>query len=87
MTLFADRLTQRRPNLWLDVSLELVVAVSAGSICHLLAPVFAFIWQKMGDRQPSSPAKFAFGLFFQPVRLALLRWLPVSPEAGRIVTW
>ncbi|MFN0085533.1 MAG: peptide MFS transporter [Blastocatellia bacterium] len=29
-----------------------------------LAPVFSLIWLKMGDRQPSSPIKFAMGLLF-----------------------
>ena len=28
------------------------------------APVFAWIWLKLGDRQPSTPKKFALGLFF-----------------------
>lgn len=27
-----------------------------------LAPVFAWLWVRLGDRQPSSPAKFAMGL-------------------------
>lgn len=27
-------------------------------------PIFAWIWTKMGRRQPSSPTKFSFGLFF-----------------------
>ena len=30
----------------------------------LLAPVFAWLWMRLGPREPSSPAKFAFGLFF-----------------------
>lgn len=30
----------------------------------LQAPLFAWLWLRMGSRQPSSPAKFAFGLFF-----------------------
>lgn len=29
-----------------------------------LAPVFAWLWMKLGDRQPSTPKKFALGLFF-----------------------
>lgn len=29
-----------------------------------LAPVFAWMWVKLGDRQPSTPKKFSFGLFF-----------------------
>lgn len=31
----------------------------------LLAPVFAKMWIKMGDKEPSIPTKFGFGLFFQ----------------------
>jgi POT family proton-dependent oligopeptide transporter len=29
-----------------------------------LAPVFSWLWLRMGTRQPSSPAKFSIGLFF-----------------------
>jgi POT family proton-dependent oligopeptide transporter len=29
----------------------------------LLSPVFAYMWLKMGERAPSSPAKFTLGLF------------------------
>ncbi|MDF2065356.1 peptide MFS transporter [Bacillus sp. Cr_A10] len=28
------------------------------------APVFAWLWVKLGDRQPSTPKKFAYGLLF-----------------------
>lgn len=30
----------------------------------MLAPVFAWIWVKLGDKGPSTPKKFAFSLFF-----------------------
>lgn len=30
----------------------------------MLAPVFAWLWVKLGDRQPSTPQKFSFGLIF-----------------------
>ena len=30
----------------------------------LLAPIFAWIWMKLGDRQPSTPKKFSLGLLF-----------------------
>ncbi|MBD7946079.1 peptide MFS transporter [Psychrobacillus sp. FSL K6-2684] len=29
-----------------------------------LAPLFAWLWVKLGNRQPSTPRKFAYGLFF-----------------------
>lgn len=38
----------------------------------LLAPVFAWFWLKLGDRQPSSPAKFANGLLFVGLGALLL---------------
>ena len=37
-----------------------------------LAPVFAWIWIRLGTRQPSSPAKFALGLLFVGSGFALL---------------
>ncbi len=62
LTLFADRLTRliafgfKFPSSWYQ-SVEPVFVVA-------LAPVFAILWQRMGKRNPSSPAKFAFGLVF-----------------------
>jgi POT family proton-dependent oligopeptide transporter len=39
-----------------------------------LAPIFSKLWITMGDRQPSSPAKFAFGLLF--IGLAYTLFVP-----------
>jgi len=38
----------------------------------LLAPVFSWVWLKMGRRQPSSPAKFTYGLIFVGLGFVLL---------------
>ncbi len=64
LNLFARDFTDRMifgwevPTLWLQAANSLFVI--------LLAPVFAAIWVALGRRHkdPSSPAKFAFGLFF-----------------------
>ncbi len=70
LTLFADRLTRLNafgfafPSSWYQ-SVQPIFVVS-------LAPVFAFIWQKMGSRNPSSSVKFAFGLFFAAVAFAIV---------------
>jgi POT family proton-dependent oligopeptide transporter len=62
LTLFADRLTRTTilgwayPSSWFQSVQPIFIII--------LAPVFAGIWQKMGERQPSSPGKFAFGLLF-----------------------
>jgi POT family proton-dependent oligopeptide transporter len=60
LTLFAEQLTRKNlfgfafPSSWFQ-SVEPIFVV-------LLAPVFSLIWLRMADRQPSSPAKFAWGL-------------------------
>src|SRR5262249_54098844 len=38
----------------------------------ILAPIFIWIWKKMGERQPSSPAKFSFGLLFVGLGAAVI---------------
>jgi POT family proton-dependent oligopeptide transporter len=44
------------PSSWLQSLTPLYVII--------LAPLFSVLWLRMGDRQPSSPAKFTFGLLF-----------------------
>jgi proton-dependent oligopeptide transporter, POT family len=43
-----------------------------------LAPVFAWLWLRLGDHEPSSPAKFALGLLCVSLGFAIL-----VPVAGR----
>lgn len=45
----------------------------------VLAPIFAWMWIKLGSNEPSSPAKFAFGLIF--VALSFLLLVPGSTIA------
>lgn len=62
LNLFADRFTRTSivgfnfPSSWFQ-SLNAVFII-------LWAPVFAWLWVRLGKREPSSPAKFAYGLFF-----------------------
>ena len=70
LTLFADKLTRLNlfgytfPSSWYQ-SVQPTFVV-------LLAPVFAAIWVKLGRRNPSSPAKFALGLFFAALAFAIV---------------
>src|SRR6185369_8933193 len=85
MTLFADRLTRNEvfgwtfPSSWWQSVPAIFVII--------LAPIFAFIWQKMGDRQPSSPAKFAFGLLFAGIAFAVITFAASLTGAGRVSPW
>jgi proton-dependent oligopeptide transporter, POT family len=62
LNLFARDLTQTTvfgweyPSSWLQ-ALNAVFIVG-------FAPVFSWLWLKLGTKQPSSPAKFAYGLLF-----------------------
>lgn len=61
LTLFADRLTDNR-ILGGDMPSSLYQSVEPFFVISL-APLFAWMWTRLGRRAPSSPAKFAIALF------------------------
>jgi proton-dependent oligopeptide transporter, POT family len=77
LNLFGDRYTNRTvlgfnfPSSWF-------VAVQAIFVI-LLAPGFAWLWVRLGPREPSSPAKFTFGLLF--IGLSFLFLIPAARMA------
>jgi POT family proton-dependent oligopeptide transporter len=88
LNLFGDRYTRHElfgfsfPSSWY----QLVQPVSV----IILAPVFAWLWLRLGRHEPSSPTKFAFGLVF--VGLSFLMLVPAasmaqSGEGVRISPW
>jgi POT family proton-dependent oligopeptide transporter len=88
LNLFADRHTRLEafgisfPSSWFQ-SVQPIFVI-------LLAPVFAWIWTRLGPSEPSSPAKFAWGLFF--MGLAFLVLVPAGrmAESGaevRVSPW
>jgi POT family proton-dependent oligopeptide transporter len=70
LNLFAQRDTNNRllggayPASWYQ-SLPAIYVV-------LLAPLFAWLWVRLGNREPSSPAKFVLGLVFVGLGFAVL---------------
>src|SRR5437660_1489389 len=50
----------------------------------LLAPAFAWLWIRLGRREPSSPAKFAYGLFFAGVSFAVVAFASTLTGAGKV---
>src|SRR5436309_6453122 len=70
LNLFADQATQltifgfNYPSSWFQSVEPLFVII--------LSPVFAAIWLGLGRRNPSSPAKFTFGLFFLSLSFLLV---------------
>ena len=75
LNLFADRYTRLSvfgfsfPSSWFQ-SVQPIFVI-------LLAPLFAWLWTRLGPREPSSPAKFAWGLLFMG-----LAFLVLVPAAG-----
>jgi proton-dependent oligopeptide transporter, POT family len=62
LNLFAERLTNRNVLGW-NMPASWLQSVNPMFV-FALAPVFAWIWVRLGRRNPSSPAKFALGLLF-----------------------
>ena len=50
----------------------------------LLAPIFSWLWIRMGERQPSSPAKFTFGLLFIGLGYVLMVPAAMLTASGKI---
>jgi proton-dependent oligopeptide transporter, POT family len=82
LTLFADRMTQttifgwQYPSSWFQSVPAIFVII--------FAPVFAAIWQKMGDRQPSSPGKFIYGLLFAGIAFVVITIAAMVGANGRV---
>jgi POT family proton-dependent oligopeptide transporter len=82
LNLFADRLTRNEifgmsfPSSWLQT----IPAV----YCIVLAPVFSAFWIKLGDKQPSSPAKFTYGLLFLALGIGLMVPAAMVATGGKV---
>ncbi len=70
LNLFADRYV-RLELLGVKLYASWFVSVQAAFVI-LLSPLFAWLWIKLGRRQPSSPAKFALALLFMGLAFLLL---------------
>jgi POT family proton-dependent oligopeptide transporter len=77
LALFAERYTRLDifgfsfPSSWFQSVQAIWVIV--------LAPIFAWLWMRLGSREPSIPAKFAYGLVF--MGLAFLFLMPAGAMA------
>jgi POT family proton-dependent oligopeptide transporter len=70
LNLFADRYV-RLELLGVKLYASWFVSVQAAFVI-ILSPLFAWLWVKLGSRQPSSPAKFALALLFMGLAFLLL---------------
>ena len=82
LNLFSDRLTRNAvfghefPSSWFQ---------SVNSIFLIaLAPVFSWLWIRLGKRQPSSPAKFALGLLFAGFGFFVIAYASSLTAGGRV---
>ena len=88
LNLFADRYTRLDlfgvsfPSSWFQSVPPIFVI--------LLAPLFAWLWLRLGPREPSVPAKFAFGLFFMALSFLVLVPAGAMAQSGggvRVSPW
>jgi POT family proton-dependent oligopeptide transporter len=82
LTLFAEKNTATHvagmevPSSWYQSANPIFVIA--------LAPLFALLWTKLGDKQPSSPMKFTIGLFFLVLAFGLMVPAAKLAAAGRV---
>ncbi|MEX2479501.1 MAG: peptide MFS transporter [Gammaproteobacteria bacterium] len=85
LNLFAERNTDTR--LWgFDFPASWMQSLNPIFIIAGLAPAFAWLWLRLGPRQPSSPAKFALGLLFMGLGYAVMIGAAVNAERGILVS-
>jgi POT family proton-dependent oligopeptide transporter len=77
LSLFADRYVNLE-FLGIKLYASWFASIQAGFVI-LLSPFFAWLWVRLGPRQPSSPAKFALALVF--VGLAFVLLMPAGSLA------
>jgi POT family proton-dependent oligopeptide transporter len=77
LSLFADRYVNLE-FLGITLYASWFASIQAGFVI-LLSPFFAWLWIRLGSRQPSSPAKFALALVF--VGLAFVLLMPAGSLA------
>jgi POT family proton-dependent oligopeptide transporter len=77
LNLFAERYT-RLHMFGLDVPASTLQAIQPLFVI-LFSPIFAVLWMSLGKREPSSPAKFSYGLFL--VGLGMLLLVPAARAA------
>jgi POT family proton-dependent oligopeptide transporter len=84
LNLFADRSTDKNilgfsfPASWLQSMNALFIIA--------LAPVFAWLWVRLGSREPSSPAKFVLGLLAAGLGFAVLALGALKAAGGAQVS-
>jgi proton-dependent oligopeptide transporter, POT family len=80
LNLFAERSTENRV-LGYEYPAPFYQSVNSAFLV-LLAPVFAWIWMRLGSKEPSSPAKFVLALFLVGAGFLILSAGASEAEAG-----
>lgn len=82
LNLFADKLTDCRIFGWEFPSTWLQSAQAAFVI--ILAPMFSWLWIRLGDKDPSSPTKFAIGLTCLGIGIGLMVPASMLAQHGKV---
>jgi POT family proton-dependent oligopeptide transporter len=85
LNLFAERNTDRTVWSGWEFPAGWFQQVPAAFVI-LQAPVFAWLWIRMGKRQPSSPAKFSLGLIFVGLGFVVMIGASLTSAGGTLVS-
>ena len=82
LNVFTTKLVQCRvfgwnfPSSWLQ-SFQAVFVI-------VLAPMFSVLWLRLGKREPSSPAKFCYGLLFLAIGISFMVPAAMLAQSGKV---
>jgi POT family proton-dependent oligopeptide transporter len=82
LNIFADKCTDTTiggwsfPSSWLQTFQATFVII--------FAPLFSVLWLKLGEKQPTAPAKFAIGLFLLGLGIALMVPASILAAQGKV---
>ena len=85
LNLFAERNTDTTA-FGFDFPASWMLSLNPIFIICGLAPAFAWLWLRLGSREPSSPAKFALGLLFMALGYAVMIGAAAHAEQGVLVS-
>jgi POT family proton-dependent oligopeptide transporter len=80
MNLFASRLTDRMIRGW-EMPASWFLPINA-ILVIVFAPLSGMLWIRLGSRQPSLPAKLAYGLVAMAIGFLVMAWGAVNTHGG-----
>ncbi len=86
LTLFGEKMSDRAVTSTWEIPTSWLQAINPLFLI-IFAPIFAFVWVKLGKRQPSDAIKFSLGLMFAGLGFAVVAYAASVAGMGKSTVW